>query len=72
MEKLLDKFLRYVSIDTMSDPESETQPSSEKQFNLLRMLRDELEAMGIKAELDEFAKWVTAMWDFTPVLCLRL
>ena len=54
MEKLLDKFLRYVSVDTMSDPESETQPSSERQFNLLRMLRDELEAMGIKAELDEF------------------
>ena len=54
MEKLLDKFLRYVSIDTMSNPESETQPSSEKQFNLLRMLRDELEAMGIKSELDEF------------------
>ena len=54
MEKLLDKFLRYVSVDTMSDPESETQPSSERQFDLLRMLRDELEAMGIKAELDEF------------------
>ena len=54
MEKLLDKFLRYVSVDTMSDPESETQPSSAKQFDLLRMLRDELEAMGIKAELDEF------------------
>lgn len=54
MEKLLDKFLRYVSVDTMSDPESETQPSSEKQFNLLRMLRDELEAMGIKAELDDY------------------
>ena len=54
MEKLLDKFLRYVSVDTMSDSESETQPSSERQFDLLRMLRDELEAMGIKAELDEF------------------
>lgn len=54
MEKLLDKFLRYVSVDTMSDPNSETQPSSAKQFDLLRMLRDELEAMGIKAELDEF------------------
>ena len=54
MEKLLDKFLRYVSVDTMSDPESETQPSSAKQFDLLKMLRDELEAMGIKAELDEF------------------
>ena len=54
MEKLLDKFLRYVAVDTMSNPESETQPSSAKQFDLLRMLRDELEAMGIKAELDEF------------------
>ena len=54
MEKLLDKFLRYVAVDTMSDPESETQPSSAKQFDLLRMLRDELDAMGIKAELDEF------------------
>ena len=54
MEKLLDTFLRYVAVDTMSDPESETQPSSAKQFDLLRMLRDELEAMGIKAELDEF------------------
>ena len=54
MEKLLDKFLRYVAVDTMSDPESETQPSSAKQFDLLRMLRDELEAMDIKAELDEF------------------
>ena len=54
MEKLLDKFLRYVAVDTMSDPESETQPSSAKQFDLLRMLRDELETMGIKAELDEF------------------
>ena len=54
MEKLLDKFLRYVAVDTMSDPESETQPSSAKQLDLLRILRDELEAMGIKAELDEF------------------
>ena len=54
MEKLLDKFLRYVAVDTMSNPESETQPSSAKQLDLLRMLRDELEAMGIKAELDEF------------------
>lgn len=54
MEKLLDKFLRYVSVDTMSNPESETQPSSEKQLNLSRLLCAELENMGIKAELDEF------------------
>lgn len=54
MEKILDKFLRYVSVDTMSCEESESQPSSAKQLNLLGMLRDELQAMGIEATLDEF------------------
>ncbi len=54
MEKIIDRFLRYVSIDTQSDPESESQPSSKKQFVLLEMLQDELASMGIKAELDEY------------------
>lgn len=54
MEKLLDKFLRYVAVETTSDENSETQPSTQRQFNLLNMLRDELQAMGVKAELDEF------------------
>ncbi len=54
MEKILDRFLRYVSIDTQSNEESESQPSTEKQWNLLRMLRDELQAMGVEATLDEF------------------
>ena len=54
MEKLLDRFLRYVSVDTQSCEESESQPSTAKQLNLLRMLRDELKAMGVDAELDEY------------------
>ena len=54
MEKLLDKFLRYVAVETTSDEESETQPSAAKELDLLRMLRDELQKMGIKAELDEY------------------
>lgn len=54
MEKLIDRFLRYVSVDTMSCEESLTQPSAAKELDLLRMLRGELEAMGIKAELDEY------------------
>lgn len=54
MEKLLDKFLRYVSVETTSDPESETQPSSMRQFDLLKMLQKELQEMGIKADLDEY------------------
>ena len=54
MEKILDKFLRYVAVETTSDDNSETQPSSEKEFDLLRMLRDELLQMGIQANLDEY------------------
>ena len=54
MEKILDKFLRYVSVDTQSDPESDSQPSAAKELNLLKMLRDELIAMGVEASLDEY------------------
>ena len=54
MEKLLDRFLRYVAVDTQSDPESNSQPSAAKELNLLKMLRDELQAMGVEAELDEY------------------
>ncbi|MCM1502429.1 MAG: peptidase T [Bacteroidales bacterium] len=54
MEKILDRFLRYVAVDTQSDENSESQPSSAKQLNLLGMLRDELNAMGVEATLDEY------------------
>ena len=54
MEKILDRFLRYVAVDTQSDPESDSQPSAAKELNLLKMLRDELQAMGVKATLDEY------------------
>ena len=53
MEKLVDRFLRYVAIDTQSDEESQTQPSTSKQLNLLSLLRDELVAFGVEASLDE-------------------
>ncbi|QEC45550.1 peptidase T [Pseudobacter ginsenosidimutans] len=42
-----EKFLRYVTIDTQSDPHSKTSPSTEKQFTLSRLLAKELQAMGI-------------------------
>ena len=54
MEKILDRFLRYVAVDTQSDPESDSQPSAAKELNLLKMLRDELNAMGVEATLDEY------------------
>ena len=51
----VDRFLRYVQIDTQSDPQSTTNPSTEKQKNLSRLLVQELLEMGIAdAELDEW------------------
>ena len=54
MENLLDRFLRYVAIDTMSDEESESQPSAQKEWDLLRLLHRELQDLGIEATLDEY------------------
>ncbi|MBR5834881.1 MAG: peptidase T [Bacteroidales bacterium] len=54
MEKILDRFLRYVSVDTQADPESDTQPSAAKELDLLKMLCDELNAMGVEATLDQY------------------
>ncbi|WP_457653706.1 peptidase T [Rhodocaloribacter sp.] len=41
------RFLRYVQIDTQSDPNSETTPSTEKQKDLGRLLLEELRALGV-------------------------
>lgn len=53
MKKVTDRFLSYIAIDTMSDPNSETTPSTKKQFDLLNKLRDELSEMGLEVSLDE-------------------
>jgi tripeptide aminopeptidase len=52
-DTVLDRFLRYVQIDTQSDPTSPTQPSTEKQKALSRLLVSELQAIGFAdAEMD--------------------
>lgn len=52
---VLERFLRYVQIDTQSDPNSPTIPSTEKQKDLSRVLVKELLAMGVEdAHLDEW------------------
>jgi tripeptide aminopeptidase len=59
-EDAAERFLRYVRIDTQSDEESETYPSTEGQLVLLRLLRDELEQAGLAdAAIDEHG-YVTA------------
>lgn len=69
-----ERFLRYVKIDTQSDPESPTQPSTEKQKNLGRVLVEELQAMGITdAHLDDYGYVYATVPSNTnkkvPVIC---
>ena len=71
---MTERFLRYVVIDTQSDPASPTCPSTEKQKNLGRVLAAELQAMGIAdAHLDEhgyvYATIPANTTKKVPVIC---
>lgn len=69
-----ERFLRYVQIDTQSDPLSKTFPSTEKQKDLGRMLVQELLELGLTdAEMDEhgyvFATIPSNTGKEVPVIC---
>ena len=53
-QEILNRFLKYISIDTQSDENSETTPSTAKQFDLAKVLQSELLELGLKnVSLDE-------------------
>ena len=54
MQSLVERFLRYVKVDTQSSHETHTHPSTEKQKNLSRILVDELKALGLDAFMDDY------------------
>ncbi len=55
-QHIMDRFIGYVKIDTESDPNSNTTPSSEKQWDLANKLADELKAIGMEdVTIDENA-----------------
>lgn len=59
-ETVLDKFLRYVVIDTQSKEDAESYPSTSKQFDLLKLLVQELKDLGVQnASIDKYG-YVTA------------
>ena len=74
MSSALERLLRYVRIDTQSDPHSTASPTTEKQKDLGRLLVAELHALGLRdAELDAYG-YVYATLPATtdqnvPVIC---
>ncbi|MBC7651506.1 MAG: peptidase T, partial [Deinococcales bacterium] len=69
-----DRFIRYVKIDTQSNPESNFHPTTEKQKHLSKLLADELLAFGIAdAHTDEFGYVYATILSNTekivPVIC---
>ncbi|GIM51747.1 peptidase T [Capnocytophaga cynodegmi] len=48
MQKLVERFITYIKTDTQSDPESQTTPSTDKQWNLARLLVEELKSIGLE------------------------
>jgi len=75
-ERLLDRFLRYVAIDSTADPNSKTYPSSPGQLAMGRLLVDELRQLGVQdVEQDQHGMvWgtVPATVDYvTPVIAFN-
>jgi len=73
-DTVTDRFLKYIAIDTQSDPSSATCPSTEKQKNLGRLLVSELLEMGLlDAHLDDFGYVYASIPGNTekkvPVIC---
>ena len=54
MKRLVERFINYVKMDTQSDESNDSCPSTEKQFDLARVLEGELKELGLKdVEVDE-------------------
>ena len=48
MQHIIDRFISYVTVDTESDPNSNTTPSTAKQWDLANKLVEELKAIGLQ------------------------
>jgi tripeptide aminopeptidase len=73
-ESIANRFMRYVQIDTQSDPKSGAHPSTQKQKNLSKILVDELKEIGIAdAEMDAYGYVYATIPSNTekniPVIC---
>lgn len=62
-QKLIDRFVSYVTIDTESDPESNTTPSTKKQWDLAYKLAEELKAIGMNEVTIDDKAYIMATLD---------
>lgn len=53
---LLDNFLTYVKVDTQSDDNSSLTPSTLKQLDLLKILKQQLDELNIESYIDEYGR----------------
>ncbi|OWW25190.1 peptidase T [Zobellia sp. OII3] len=60
MQHIIDRFLKYVKIDTQSDPKSKTTPSTEKQWHLADLLVEELLEIGMEEVSIDNNAYITA------------
>ncbi|CAM4177166.1 peptidase T [Zobellia nedashkovskayae] len=60
MQNIIDRFLKYIKIDTQSDPNSETTPSTEKQWHLADLLVEELLEIGMEEVSIDNKAYITA------------
>ncbi|ARJ51271.1 peptidase T [Staphylococcus lutrae] len=51
--QIIERLSRYAKINTQSDPTSDATPSTERQWDLLRLLEQELQAMGLPTDIDD-------------------
>ena len=63
MQHIIDRFISYVTIDTESDPHSETTPSTKKQLVLANLLYKELNDIGMTEVTKDSHGYIMATLD---------
>ena len=54
-KKIIDRFIRYVKVDSQSDPEGTETPSTQKQWDIVHLLVEELKEIGLsEVEVDQY------------------
>lgn len=64
--ELIDRFIRYVKIHTASDPQSETAPTTARQFDLAKILSEDLKEIGVSEVTISDSCYVYGMIPATP------